>query len=255
MEELEITKVNRGKITTEKDLVAREIPLTINLNGSEFVILLASPMDLKELCAGFLFSNGLIKAAADIESITLDEQNWLAGLVLKDKEKTADLVFKRMYTSGCGRGTQFYNALDVLHRRKNTSSLKVEISRISELMAEFNKCSSAFKKTGGVHSAALSDGEKIVVAREDIGRHNAVDKIIGYSLFEGINFYDKIFLTSGRVSSEIILKVKKTGSPVIVSRSAPTNQGVRLAREMNLTLIGFARGSQMNIYSARERVV
>jgi FdhD protein len=255
MEEIEITRIEGEDSVVKQDVVAREVPFTINLNGSEFVILLSSPSDLKELSTGFLFSSGLLRSAEEIENITVDEEKWLAEVTLKNKELSSELVFKRMYTSGCGGGTLFYHALDLLHRRKNTSSFTIERNRIFDLMSEFNRTSIVFKKTGGVHYAALSDGVKIIGMKEDIGRHNAVDKIIGWTILQGISFENKMFLTSGRLSSEIILKVQKTGAPVILSRSAPTNQGVRLAREMNLTLIGFIRGKKMNIYSAGERVV
>ncbi|MFQ6104284.1 MAG: formate dehydrogenase accessory sulfurtransferase FdhD [Candidatus Glassbacteria bacterium] len=255
MEEVEITKINRNRRFVESDVVAMEVPFTINLNGSELVTLLSSPEDLRELAAGFLFSSGLVKKPDEIETITIDQEKWLAEVSLEKKEVSSDLVFKRMYTSGCGRGTLFYSAIDLLHRHKNNSSLKIEKRRIFRLMSDFQNGSTQYKQTGGVHYAALSDGKVIIFIKEDVGRHNAVDKVIGCSFLNGFSFDNTIFLTSGRVSSEIVLKIQKTGSPMLISRSAPTNQGVRLARDLNLTLIGFVRGQRMNIYSASERVL
>ncbi len=164
-------------------------------------------------------------------------------------------IFKRLYTSGCGKGTIFYNMVDILHRHRIDSSLKISSKSILKLMQEFQQKSNLFMETGAVHSAALSDGRNILVFKEDIGRHNAIDKIIGRTLEEGIDFRDKIILTSGRISSEILLKIQKCIVPLIISRSAPTDQAVKLACELNITIIGFARGNRMNIYSAPERVL
>jgi len=254
LEEIEIIRYEGERRTTKMDVVAREVPFTINLNGTEFVTLLASPEALEDLTIGLLFSSGLLKTADEVQNITIDEEKWLADVSLVNRDVSSDLVFKRMYTSGCGQGTLFYNAIDILHRQKNESKLEVPRKNLLKLMAEFNSSSTGYKRTGGVHYAAVSDGKRIIEMRQDIGRHNAVDKVLGWGVLEEVNLADKIFLVSGRVSSEIVLKIQKTASPVLVSRSAPTNQGVRLARQTNLTLIGFARGQRMNVYSAPERV-
>ena len=108
--------------------------------------------------------------------------------------------------------------------------------------------------TGGTHSAALSDGKDILVFREDIGRHNAIDKVVGYALVKNVTLKNTLLITSGRISSEVLFKVRKGGIPMVVSKSAPTNQAVKLAREMDITLIGFARGSRMNVYNGEKTV-
>lgn len=254
VEEVDITRVDRDRRTARKDLVAREVPLTMHVNGSELVTLLASPTDLRDLCVGFLYSSGLVRTTGEVQSLTVDEERWRVDIRLGKDIPAEDLAAKRMYTSGCGRGVLFYHAIDILHRQKNTSPLSVPARTIYGLMAEFNDLSRRFQLTGGVHSAALASLEKILTVREDIGRHNAVDKVIGAALAQDIDFPHTIVLTSGRISSEIILKIQKTGSPVIVSRSAPTNQGVRLAADLGLTLVGFVRGQRMNIYSGGERI-
>ncbi len=254
MEEFDITRIEGGRAKKTTDVVSREVPFTLNLNGEELLVLLASPADLEDLVAGFLFSSGLIRSGKDIERITIDEERWLADVHLTDRELSPDLVFRRMYTSGCGRGTLFYSAVDMLHRRKNESPFTIAATEVLRLMSEFNERSEVFRRTGGVHYAALSDGNTLLLTAGDIGRHNAVDKVIGKALGEELDFSRTMFLTSGRISSEIILKIQKTGSPVLVSRSAPTDQGVRLARELGITLVGFARGLRMNVYSNEERI-
>jgi FdhD protein len=122
-------------------------------------------------------------------------------------------------------------------------------------MEEFRKRSEIHRQTGGVHAAALADHTGVLVFREDIGRHNAVDKVIGAYLVKENSFKDRILLTSGRLSSEILQKVQRCRLPIVVSRSAPTDRSVALARERNITLIGFARGRRMNIYSGEERIL
>jgi len=124
----------------------------------------------------------------------------------------------------------------------------------TEVLIKFSKSSELFTETGGVHSAAISDGKEILVFREDIGRHNAVDKVIGSLVLAGITLSDKILLTSGRISSEIITKVIYAGVPVIISKSAPTQKAIEYAIKENITLIGFARGNSFNIYSNSHRI-
>lgn len=254
METFTITRIKDDTRETVEDTVAREAPLTLNLAGQELVTLLCSPLDIEDLARGFLFTSGLIKTPEEIKSITIDQQRWRCDIETAGVP-AGGLVFKRMYTSGCGRGVLFYNALDIMHRAKITSEFSINSARVSSLMLVFQKQSGIYLKTGGTHSAALTDGNNILVFREDIGRHNAIDKVIGCALSRGISFADKALLTSGRISSEIVFKVKRCAVPVVISRGAATNQAVRLAREMNITLAGFARAQRMNVYSAEERIV
>jgi hypothetical protein len=135
------------------------------------------------------------------------------------------------------------------------TGLRVSAGHICMLMEEFRRHSQLHRQTGGVHAAALADREKLLVFREDIGRHNAVDKVIGALLRQGDKYSDKLLLTSGRLSSEILHKTAACAVPIVVSRSAPTDRSVALARDRNITLIGFARGRRMNIYSGEGRIL
>ena len=134
------------------------------------------------------------------------------------------------------------------------SSYTVAHERISENMKSFNRESALFKKTGGVHSCALYFEGKNLIMKEDIGRHNAFDKVIGEALQSGINFDDKLMFTTGRVSSDIMIKAIRAGIPLLVSHSAPTNTAINLAVAANIALAGFVRGDRMNVYSGFERV-
>jgi len=253
MEAFTITKIRENVREIAEDVVAQEVPFTLNLGKLELVTLLCSPFDLEDLARGFLFTSGIIKNLSDIKRITIDSQRWSCYIDVADTE-VEKLMFKRLYTSGCGRGALFYNVLDIMHRSKIISEFKINSAAVGKLMLNFQKRSEVYLKTGGVHSAALADKAGILSFREDIGRHNAIDKVIGYALSQNMTFEDMIMITSGRISSEVVFKVKKCGMPIIISRAAATNQAVRLAREMNLTLVGFVRGSRMNVYSAEERI-
>ena len=173
----------------------------------------------------------------------------------EDKEFANELIFKRLITSGCGRGASFYSAADVQGQVKVESQIGISPLEVFTLLKEFHHRSQIYRTTGGVHSAALCDAKSILVFNEDIGRHNAIDKIFGECIFRDIPTDDRIIITSGRISSEILLKVAKRNIPLLISKSAPTDLGVRLANDLGVTLIGFVRGERMNVYTNGWRVV
>ncbi|MBU0570910.1 MAG: formate dehydrogenase accessory sulfurtransferase FdhD [Candidatus Omnitrophica bacterium] len=251
MEQIEIIKINKGIKEVVKDVVAEEVPVTIYVNGDEIVTLLSSPEGLEELAVGFLFTAGLLDAADEISGIFVDDQNWTVEVLIKDKKIDSCLLFKRVFTSGCGGGTFFYKASDTTRENRRFLNMTVRKEHIFRIMENFQKQSKGFRETGCVHSAALADNEDILVVREDIGRHNAIDKVLGYAFINDMELKDKIMLTSGRISSEVLLKMRKTDISMIVSRSAPTNQAVKHAELAGITLIGFVRGNRMNLYSAK----
>lgn len=255
MGEVNILRIDKDEKKDIKDIVTQEIPLTIYINSKELLTLLCSPRDLKELSMGFLYSAGVIQSKDEIKSLVIDEKNWILHVELSNNSAIPELMFKRLYTSGCGRGTLFYNSLDFMHKKKIKNTLRISSKEIIKLASSFDKASVVFKETGGVHSAALSNRYNIRVFKEDIGRHNAVDKVIGEALAKDLDMKDLLLLTSGRITSEIIFKVCKIGSPIIVSRSAPTDQAIKSAEEIGITLIGFVRGRRMNVYTNRKRII
>jgi len=253
--EINILRIDKNEKKDIKDIVTQEIPLTICSNSKELFTLLCSPRDLKELSIGFLYSAGLVQSRDEIKSVVIDEKNWISHVELINNDTMSELMFKRLYTSGCGRGTLFYNSRDFMHKKRIKSTFKIPSKEIMKLVSSFEKASIVFKETGGVHSAALSDESDIRAFKEDIGRHNAVDKVIGEALVKGLRMEELLLLTSGRITSEIVFKVHKMGSPIIASRSAPTDQAVKSAEEAGITLIGFVRGRRMNVYTHRERII
>ncbi|MBM4236456.1 MAG: formate dehydrogenase accessory sulfurtransferase FdhD [Firmicutes bacterium] len=253
--EKNITRIDGDRRELVADQVVIEAPLTIYLNGSELVTLLCTPEKIDYLALGFLRSEGFITAMDEIQSLRPRPEEGLVEVELKDQKGLEEKLFgKRTITSGCGKGTVFYNVLDSLRSAPLTGTLKISAARIWELNGELQKIALLFKTTGGVHSAALVDSEKLLYFHEDIGRHNAVDKIIGECLLNSTTTGDKALFTSGRLSSEILLKAAKLKIQLIVSRAAPTSLSVELAEALNITLVGFVRGRRMNIYSHPWRV-
>jgi len=242
----------KGDIRNQvEDLVILEYPFTIFIDDEEIITLLCTPKSLKELAIGFLYSEGFIDNLDVIEKIYIDEDKGRAYVDLKFRKVLNEkLQGKRTITSGCGKGTVFYNVLDSFKSKKVENKLTITIENVVQLTKEFNNKSDLFLSTGGVHSCALCDINNIIYFEEDIGRHNALDKILGRAFIDEIDLSDKIVVTSGRISSEMLIKSAKRGIPAIVSRSAPTSLAIDMARELNIILIGFARGQKMNIYTS-----
>lgn len=248
--EYEVMRVEGEEIFIKKDYVIIEYPFTIFLNDSEFITLLCTPSSLEYLAIGFLHSEGLIKKREDVIKVRLDNDKGIAYVYTKNQSNLSEKLYgKRTITTGCGKGTVFYNVVDSFRSKKIENNIKIDTKQITNIIRTFNKESKLFLKTGGVHSCALSDGDNILIFEEDIGRHNALDKIIGKVFMEDVDISDKMILTSGRISSEVLIKMAKVGIPIIVSRSAPTNLTLNIAKDLNITVIGFVRGDKMNIYS------
>jgi FdhD protein len=254
-EKLPILRVSKQGTSKIEDTVVKESPITIFLNDQELVTLLCSPTNLRYLVAGFLSSEGLINSRGDIKEILVDDRRGVVRVQTKeDKELATEFIFKRFITSGCGRGTSFYSAADLQGQARIESQVAISALEVFSLVEEFQQYSTIYRITHGVHSAALCDVKSILVFADDIGRHNAIDKIFGQCLLEDILTNDRIIVTSGRISSEILLKVAKRNIPVIISKSAPTYLGVRLADELGISLIGFVRGKKMNAYTNDWRI-
>jgi FdhD protein len=254
-EKVSVLKLTETGSSSIDDIVAKEFPLTIILNNQELVTLLCSPANLRYLAVGFLFSEGLLKSKDEIKKVMVDDQRGMVRVETEvDKQLANGALFKRFITSGCGKGASFYSAADAQGQVKVESKIEISTREILALANEFQHRSQVYRVTGGVHSAALCDTRNIVVFSEDIGRHNALDKIFGECILNDIATDDHIIITSGRVSSEIVLKVAKRNVPIIVSKSAPTNLGVRLANDLGVTLVGFVRGKRMNVYTHARRI-
>lgn len=250
---LRLTK--EGHSSSIEDVVVREFPVTIILNNEELVTLLCTPKNLEYLAIGFLSSEGFLRSKDEIKKIMVDDQRGVVRIETQgDKEVTSDVLFKRVISSGCGRGASFYSAADAASQ-KVESRIEISADEVFTIANTFQHSSELYLATGGVHSAALCDRQAILVFNEDIGRHNAIDKIFGECLLKDISTDNRIIITSGRISSEILHKVAKKNIPIIISVSQPTNLGIRIADNLGITLISSVRGKRMNVFTNNWRVV
>jgi FdhD protein len=255
MESFDVKIIRKGVEEKASRQVSEEVPLTIDVNGEELVTLLCSPANLKDLVYGFLYTSGFIGDASDVKNLIIDQDRWKASVEIAEGGMSEKMLFKRIYTSGCGKGVIFHNPLDVMQRVRIPDGFSIHSEKIDEFMKIFQSSYQERKETRGVHSSALADEYNILIFKDDIGRHNAMDKVIGEALYRQIDFSDKVILTSGRISSEILSKVLRCQIPVMVAAGAPTNQAVKFARNVNLTVVGLARGNIMCIFSGEERIV
>ncbi len=159
---------------------------------------------------------------------------------------------KRILTSGCGGGVTFDDLSG--DRPPLQSDLHISLAQVSALMRQLNESASLYRASRGVHTSTLTDGERLLVLAEDVGRHNTLDKIRGACLLGNIPTRDRILVSSGRISSEMITKARKMEAPIVISRTSLTITSIRLAKAWNITLIGYVRGRQMRIYAGAERV-
>jgi len=249
-------RVTEQGMSQDEDITTIEFALTIILNNQELVTLLCSPADLKYLAIGFLVSEGLLKSKDEIKKIAVDDQRGVVRVETEeDKGLASQLLSRRLITSGGGRGASFYSDADAKNQAKVESQIVISAPQVFALVNQFQHRSQVYKTTGGVHSAALCDTKSILLFSEDICRHNAIDKIFGECILTDLPTEGRLIITSGRISSEILLKIAKRNIPILISKSAPTNLGVKLAADLGITLIGFARGKRMNVYTDSWRVM
>jgi FdhD protein len=234
--------------------VAREYMATVFLNGKELATLVCSPRELEYLSYGFLVSEGVIGGLDEIKTIDVDETRGVITITTDEATAARARYFSpRLITSGCGGNATFYHVDDAALPRIE-SKLTVAPKQLFRLAKEFQHSSETYLATHGVHSAALCDAGGFLAFSEDIGRHNAIDKLFGKCLAQGIPTEDRLVLTSGRVALEILHKVVRRGIPVLVSVASPISLGVKLAEALGMTLVGSARGGKMNVYTHGWRI-
>jgi len=253
--EVPIIRVRGAFIEDFIDEVASEFPVNLVLNGKPLVTLLCTPSELKELAIGFLLSEGLLRQRSSLKKIKINEPENTVQVELSDLPADFSKNFEtRTISSGCGKGVTFTQYRVQSERKRALEGPLLNLEDIRHLLGMFRNLSSLYLETGGVHSAALSDGQRILFFSEDIGRHNAVDKLMGKAFMKSVSLENKILLTSGRVTSEIMTKAGRNRFPILISRAAPSCMAISYAEDMGITLIGFARGDRLNIYSWPNRI-
>jgi len=256
--------------------VIAETPWALYVEKREWVTFMCSPIGLHQLALGFLLSEGLIGGLEDVWQLKvyLDEDRVYmyfpdAGLNgeltlptcaeaggsidVRLRRPAPDRPERRILTSGCGGGVTFDDLAG--DRPPLQSDRQITAAQVSSLMRQLNESATLYRTSRGVHTSALSDGEQLLVQAEDVGRHNTLDKIRGACMLDGIATHDRILISSGRISSEMIVKARKMEAPIVISRTSPTVMSIQLAKTWNMTLIGYVRGRQMRIYTGVERVV
>lgn len=258
--QVDITKIDlaSGKAQKITDYVAEEEPLQLFVNSLFWATILCSPTNLQELAVGHLLSEGVIKSTEEIEEVTLKEKENTCIVKLKPNVNVEDRIsisrlHQRVITSVCGGGSPYQ------YKGKTPtveSELTVKAQVIFDSVNQLNFKAQGFRLTGGLHVAAIykADGSLVAMA-EDVGRHNAVDKVIGMAALAKVELGTCFVALSGRISGDVAFKAAKVGLPIVASLSAALSSGITTAKETNLTIAGFVRGKRLNVYTVPERIV
>lgn len=226
-----------------------ELPVDISINAKYWLTLMCTPSNLDELAIGFLYNEGLINSLSEIKLIEVCQNGTNIDIWLNHE---IDLPDRWRRTSGCTGGTT--SVILKKSKKEKPNPSKLTPAKIFVLLNLLHENQNLYSLSGGVHSSALSDGEKILVTMEDIGRHNTLDKIAGRCLMD-IGFpADSILISTGRISSEMLQKAARIGSAIIISRTSPSSLSIEFAEQMGICIIGYARKDRFKIYSHPEYV-
>jgi len=249
--------LSTGQSQEIADYIAEEKPFYLFVNTTFWATILCSPTDLKELAVGHFLSEGILKSTGEIEEVVLKEPESTCYVKLKPEINVEDRVrisrlHARVIPSACGSGSPYQYTGKI---PKVKSNLKVKAQVISDSVKQLNFKAEGFKRTGGLHVAAIykADGQLVSLA-EDVGRHNAVDKVIGMAALNKVDFGACFLALSGRMSGDVAFKAAKVGLPIIASLAAALSSGIAMAESANLTLAGFVRGKRINLYTCPERI-
>ncbi len=236
-------------------VVVTERPLTLYLNAREIVTMMTIGDHPDLLAVGYLLNQNMLRADDEITGI--DYEPDIDTIVVRTARKTdyEDKLKKRTQTSGCAQGTIFGDLMDEFATVKLNPDARLKTSDLYQLTRKINTEPSLYLKAGAIHGCVLCKGDKPLLYMEDVGRHNAVDKIAGYLFLNSVASDDKTFYTTGRLTSEMVIKTVKMGIPILVSRSGFTAWGVDLAKQAGLTLIGRARGKRFVCVAGENRLV
>ncbi len=244
-----IFKFTGDSFEEREDIIAIEKRIRILVNGREYMSLYCTPVMVRELVVGMISTENIIRGGWCAERISIE----YGEEIVVDIPAEGDVITEgAVITSGCIGGITFPKRLSL---QRIEDDFSIRLSDLKYLFKRFQNASELYKMTGCVHSAGLSDGREIICLAEDIGRHNAVDKVIGYALLENISFVGKIMLASGRLSSEIVSKCARWSIPIVASRTSPTSLALDIADKYGLTVIGFVRSDRMNVYTHNQRVL
>jgi FdhD protein len=262
---LPVTIYRKGEASrTVEQWVVEEMPVTLFFNGEQMITLLCTGRYLDELAVGFFMAEGWIHDRHALKEIIVNVEQGTVHIHYEGAPTSREKFWlKRAVTSGCAKGSVLCEVIDSLLERPLNDNLRIEAHTIWNLMEKLNHLSDTYKRTHGVHNCAVMEASGEITTtkngkplyRYDIGRHNALDMLIGRAFLDGLSLHDKIIVTTGRLTSEVVIKAAQAGIPMLVSRHAATRLAVELANTLNLTLVGYVRATQMTVYHSAERIV
>jgi len=255
--EAKVKKINLREKSVKfvDELIAVDVPVGIYVNDQHAVTLFSLPTQLKELGIGWLLSQAIVKSIDEIINVQVKENNVKISCSGKVETRIKAAKTMKIVDSSCGSTTDdFLFLIDRMTKPFADSDYGVKAEKILQFIKVLNEKSTLFKLTGGTHSAAIFHEEKLVAFAEDIGRHNAVDKVIGAAAEKKVEFSKCVIVSSGRQPANMVSKAARVGIPIVASIAGPVYSGVDIAIKTGVTLICFVRGQRMNIYSYPERV-
>jgi FdhD protein len=247
---IQCQQVSPGRWESIDADVIVETPVSLTVNGDVWLTFMCTPVDLEYMAVGFLFNEGLIKSANEVADVRLCASGDNVDVWLSQSVEKPD---KWRRTSGCTGGMT--SVLNESPAQLFTNGGLLSANQVGELINQLFESQQLYRASGGVHTSALSDGQRIWIVAEDIGRHNTLDKIAGRCLLDRINPPRRIILTTGRISSEMLQKSARLKASTVISRTSPSSLSIELAQKWGITLIGYARRNRFNIYTHPERVL
>ncbi len=235
--------------------VVVERPLTLFLNGQEIVTMMTIGDHPEYLGVGYLINQNMLRADDEITGVDYDDD--IETVVVRTRRKTnfEEKLKKKTLTSGCAQGTVFGDLMERFDEVRLPQDAVLKTSWLYGLTRKINTAPSLYLTAGAIHGCVLCEEDRPLIYMEDVGRHNAIDKIAGYMAMEGVSAAGKIFYTTGRLTSEMVIKAVQMDIPILISRSGFTAWGVELARKAGLTLIGRARGKRFIALSGEDRIL
>jgi FdhD protein len=245
-QEIEHSRFEARRFQREAEHVVSEALIRLHVNGQELATLMCSPHELDILALGFLANEGIIATRDDVRLVKVCPSQACVDVWLRDAGR--ELPTRGIITSGCGGGITFSDLMDGIEPL--SSDMRVTPQQLGRLIVALQ----GTQRTRGIHTAALAEGESLLMVVEDVGRHNTIDRIRGKCLTQGLPTAERILLTTGRISSEMLNKAAHMQVPVVVSRTSPTSLSVALAQAWNITLVGYVRRDSLNVYAGQARV-
>jgi FdhD protein len=248
--EIPARRYSKGSLENKPIYLAREAPYTLFVNDREILSISTLPSNLKELFVGFLVSEGVLISPKEILECAVDHAARIVRIELDAPAERIGRVLERkgMLTSGCAGGMVFSVVTALTPTEQRDNRLKVLCSTIVKRMRELDTFPGTYSITRGVHAASLADSSRTIAILEDLGRHNAVDKIAGHCFLNGIDTRDKLLLSTGRITSEVLVKAARSRFPIVISRSSASAMAVGMAKQSHIDVVTYVRGGRFNYF-------